>query len=161
MFGAHGWRLLPLMVAVVLAGQTSAQEQPKQKPLNTKKIGKILGGKKKVVAREADELKNLLADRLAAAQDAYFDTENNYQQGLATEEDMMKASRRLWAAELATKTTPQGRIAVLEKAVAVEQEYQQTMQQLVQRGARSQVFLDNANYDLLTARINLLKARSQ
>jgi outer membrane protein TolC len=161
MFGAHGWRLLPLIVAVLLAGQSSAQERPKQKPLNTKKITKILGAKKKLAAREADELKNLLNERLAAAQDAYFDQENNYQQGLATEADMMTAARRLWAAELATKNTPQERIAVLEKAVAVEQEHEQTIQQMVQQGARTQVNLDNARYDLLTARINLLKARLQ
>jgi hypothetical protein len=50
---------------------------------------------------------------------------------------------------------------VLEKAVAVEQENEQAVQQAVQQGGRSPVELANARYDLLTARINLLKARMQ
>jgi outer membrane protein TolC len=161
MFGAHGWRLVLLLVAVLLAGQSAAQERPKQRPLNVKKITKILGRHEKPASRDADELKNLLADRLAVAQSAYLDTAQNYQQGLATEADVMRASRRLWAAELATKSTPQERIAVLEKAVAVEQENEQAIRQAVDLGGRSPVELTNARYDLLTAQINLVKARMQ
>ena len=158
MFGAHVWRLLAVVVAVVLAGEAAAQERKDRKVHHLKKIAKILG--RPAAPADGSELQRLLGQRLAVAQAAYEGAAQQYTQGLGSLQDMMRETRRLLEAELATKTTPEGRIAVLEKGVAVAREHQQLIQELVNAGGGPQLLLQDAQYDLLTAQIRLLRAKA-
>jgi hypothetical protein len=161
MFGSHGWRLLALVVAVALAGQALGQERPDRKAQHLKKIAKLLGRPAKAAPSDGGELQRLLHERLVVAGLAYEAAARQYAQGLGSLQDMMRETRRLLVAELATKTTPQGRIAVLEKAVAVARENEKLIREMVDAGGAAQILLQDAQYERLTAQINLLRAKAE
>lgn len=156
---SRGW-LLTVAVALLLGWDAQAQERPAGAKLDTKKLTRILGRPGGEVAPGGNELERLLAQRVVVAQRAYDDYARLYEQRLVKVEDVIRVCRRLWQAELALKATPQERSVVLEKAVLVEKEYVQILQQMVQQGVDSPTLLEDARYDLLTAEINLLEAKT-
>jgi hypothetical protein len=161
MLTLHLWRLLPLVIALALVGDAGAQERQERKDRHLKKIAKLLGKPAPAPPTDGGELQRLLAQRLAVAGQAYEAAARQYGQGLGSLKDLMRETRRFLAAELATKTTPKGRIAVLEKAVAVAREHEKLIEELVNAGGAPQILLQDAQYDRLTAQINLLKARAE
>jgi hypothetical protein len=161
MFGLHAWRLLAVVVAVLLAGEATAQEGKDRKGDHLKKIAEILGEPAQAAPKDGGELELLLGQRLAIAGQAYQAAVRQYARGLGNLQDVIRESRRLLAAELATKTTPQGRIAVLEKAVAVAREQEQLIRELVSARGAPALLLQDAQYDRLTAEIKLLKAKAE
>jgi hypothetical protein len=160
MLRAHGCRLMLLAFAVVLVARAAAQDRSGKPTLDTKKLSQIHGEPAAGAAKEGDKLQRLLTARLGVAARAYQATVTAYDRGLASTQDLIRASRRLGAAELATKSTPQERIAVLEKAVALEKEFVRLTQRMVEGGGAAAPTLENARYDLLTAEIKLLKAKA-
>jgi hypothetical protein len=160
MLRQRAWRLWTLIFALALACPAAGQQKPGKATLDTKKLSQIHGEAVAGAAKPGDDLQRLLAERLAVAGRAYRATVKNYENGLASTEDVIRASRRLAAAELGTKLTREERIAALEKAVALEKEFVQLTERQVQGGAAAPVVLENARYDLLTAQIKLLRAKA-
>ena len=151
------WLLATLLLTFV-SGVLGAEDKPDKAGLDFKRLTELVGDPTPKIMPEG-KLERLMAERVVVAYKVYRAQEAKYQEGSGKFEDMVKAARRLLGAELATKATLQDRIAVLEKAVEVEKEFERVVKAKVDAMQSAAFELADAQYDRLTAEIELEKAK--
>ncbi|MBY0512663.1 MAG: hypothetical protein K2P78_01980 [Gemmataceae bacterium] len=155
-----GWLLVALVVPAI-AGTTRSQDKPGEPGFDIERWNKIIGDPTPKT-KPVSDLDRLLAERVVAAFRVYQKRAAIAEAGsgkLEVIRDLLQAARRLFEAELAMTAVPKDRIAVLERAVTVEKEFERIIKARVDAGVLPDYELENARYDRLTAEIELEKAK--